>query len=246
MIEPTLDLLAFGLFIGQRRQATGAPVDDVLPPIDQILLVEAHEHLADGPAEPFVQREACTLEVAARPDHLELLQNPVSFSVHVLPNPFDEGFPAQIEPRRPLLRQLPFDDVLSRDPGVVGPRDPEGGSALHTPPPDQHVLDRIVEPVTHVEYVGHVGRRNHNDVRILATGRHGLRLDVEVPSLIPGTVEGLFDGFGIQARWKIGGKVGGKVAGTVGQTVRRSVGHGRSCHFSGKHGWETSLGISGV
>ena len=125
VVEPTLDLLALRLFIRQRRQATGAPVDDVLPPVDQVFFVEAHEYLADRPAESFVEGKAGTIEVAARPDHLELLQDPASRPIHVLPNPLDEGFPAQIVARRPLLCQPSFDDVLSRDPRVVGPRHPE-------------------------------------------------------------------------------------------------------------------------
>ena len=48
----------FSLLVGERGQATGAPVDDVFPPVDQVLFVEAHEHLADRPAEPFVERKA--------------------------------------------------------------------------------------------------------------------------------------------------------------------------------------------
>ena len=197
VIEPALDLFTFGLFVGQRRQTTGAPVDNVLPPIDQILLVKAHEHLADGPAEPFVQRKACTVPIAARPDDLELLQDPASRPVYVPPNPLDEGFPAKIVPRGPVLCQLSLDDVLRRDPGVVGPWDPERDAALHSPPANHHVLDRIVEPVTHVKDVGHVRRRDHDDVRIRATRQRGFGLDVEVPSLSPGTVEGTFDGLWI-------------------------------------------------
>ena len=70
---------------------------------------------------------------------------------------------------------------------------------LQENPHYQHakVLDRIVEPVTHVKDVGHVRRRDHDDVRIRATRQRGFGLDVEVPSLSPGTVEGTLDGLWI-------------------------------------------------
>jgi hypothetical protein len=47
--EVTRLLLEIGFFVAQRRQAVGAPVDDPMPAIDELLVVEPDERLAHGP-----------------------------------------------------------------------------------------------------------------------------------------------------------------------------------------------------
>ena len=75
MPKAPLGLLPLGLLIRERGQTARTPVDDVLTAVDEVLLVEAHEDLADRPLQIFVQREARTLPVARGPDRLELLQD---------------------------------------------------------------------------------------------------------------------------------------------------------------------------
>ncbi len=55
---------------------------------------------------------------------------------------------------------------LRRDAGVIGAGHPEGVVALHAPPADQHVLQRVIECVAHVQRAGHVGRRNDDGERL--------------------------------------------------------------------------------
>jgi hypothetical protein len=52
------DLLVLDLDVGQGGQAAGAPVDDPPAPVQQALLVQGDEHLADGPREALVHGEA--------------------------------------------------------------------------------------------------------------------------------------------------------------------------------------------
>ena len=53
-----------------------------------------------------------------------------------------------------------FHHRLRGDAGVIGAGHPLGVESLHPPPADQHVLQRIVEGVPHVQCTRHVRRRN--------------------------------------------------------------------------------------
>ena len=59
-----------------------------------------------------------------------------------------------------LLAEAPFHHGLRGDAGVIGAGHPQGVVALHAPPADQHVLQRVVEGVAHVQGAGHVRRRD--------------------------------------------------------------------------------------
>ena len=50
-------------------------------------------------------------------------------------------------PREAFAQQLFFDDVLGRDAGMVGSRQPEGIASLHASPADQDVLQRMIQCV---------------------------------------------------------------------------------------------------
>ena len=75
VVEAPFHLVPLGFLVGEGREAAGAPVDDVLAPVDQALLVEADEDLPDGPAEPRIQGEAGPVPVAGATDGLELVQD---------------------------------------------------------------------------------------------------------------------------------------------------------------------------
>ena len=55
--------------------------------------------------------------------------------------------------------QLPFDDDLRGDAGMVGARQPQRVEALHAVVARQRVHDRLVERMAHVQRAGDVGRR---------------------------------------------------------------------------------------
>src|SRR5437867_4481302 len=54
IVELTRRLLMLHLEIRERGPASGAPVDEVAVAVDEALLVEGDEHLADGAREPLV------------------------------------------------------------------------------------------------------------------------------------------------------------------------------------------------
>ena len=67
-----------------------------------------------------------------------------------------------------LFQQPPLDDGLRGDAGVVGAGHPEGVEALHPPPADQDVLQRVVERMAQVQSPGHVRRRDDDRERLAA------------------------------------------------------------------------------
>ena len=109
--EPSLALLGLGLLVGERGEAARAPVDDVFTPVDQPLLVQAHEHLTHSPAEPGIKRERGALPVAGGADRLELLEDGVARLAHEAPHALYERVAAQVVSGLSLLGQLALDNV---------------------------------------------------------------------------------------------------------------------------------------
>ena len=67
--------------------------------------------------------------------------------------------------RRPgccLLHQLALDHHLGGDAGMVGAGLPQHVAAAHALEAAQHVLQRVVERVAHVQRARHVRRRDHD------------------------------------------------------------------------------------
>ena len=88
----------------------------------------------------------------------------------------------------PFARELPLDDELRGDAGVVGARLPEGVEAAHAVPADERVLERAALGVAHVQRAGDVGRRHRHDVdgarvgRVVARGEDAVLLPEGVPA----------------------------------------------------------------
>ena len=79
------------------------------------------------------------------------------------------------------LHQLPLDHHLGGDAGMVGAGLPQHVLAAHALEAAQHVLQRVVERMAHMQRAGHVGRRNHDAVGLGAgalgpAGAEGARL----------------------------------------------------------------------
>ena len=144
-------VLVLHLDVAEGGVAARAPVDDPAAAVDDPLFVEADEHGAHRPVEPFVHGEALPRPVAGEAEAAHLLGDAPPVALLPLPHPLDEGLPAQVVAGEALPRQLALDHVLGGDAGVVGAGDPQGGVALHALAPDQGVLDGHVEGMAHVQ-----------------------------------------------------------------------------------------------
>ena len=176
--------------------ASGTPVDDVAAAVDEALFVEAHKHLADGPREPFIQREPRPLPVARVADRPLLIEDLISVLVHPRPHALHEPLAPEVPAGQSFFGQLTLHDVLGRDARVVHPRHPDGVVALHSSPADKHILDGVVQGVPHVQDAGHVRRRDGDDVGPL----HVPGRNVEEAGRLPPPVQRCLDPIGIVSR----------------------------------------------
>ncbi len=165
----SFDMLA--LFIGQRGGAARAPVNDAVSTVDQIFFIEAAEDFENRFAQPLIHCETLAVPVARRTQLFKLIDNGAAVFLFPVPDFFQEGFAFEIVATLALFGQLALHHVLGGDSGVVGARHPQCILALHAPPTNQHILNGIVERMTHVQDSGHIRRRNHNSRGFLGIRR---------------------------------------------------------------------------
>ena len=186
-------LLVLHLQIRERRLAAGAPVDDIVPAVDQPALIELAEDLLHRLRQPGVQREPLAGPVAGRAQRPELADDGPARLALPRPDALHERLTAELVPREPLLPELPLHHVLRGDAGMIRTGHPEGVVPAHPMPADQDILQRVVQGVPHMERARHVGRRDDDAVR---GGRGGL-VGAEEILLLPGTVPARLHPFGI-------------------------------------------------
>ena len=154
-------ILVFDLGVRQGGEATGAPVDDAMAAVDQALFIETDEDLAHGAGAALVKGEALTRPVAGCAELFELTRDAGLVLVLPLPDSLEEFLAAEIVAREALLHAQSFLDLdLGGDARVVGAGDPKGVVALHSLVAHEHVLERFVQRVTHVQLSRDVGGRN--------------------------------------------------------------------------------------
>ena len=83
--------------IGNGRFAARAPVDDILPAIDQSLFIQPDEDLHDGTRQPVVHRKSFPAPVAGYTHATHLIENRSPACLFPFPGEFQEFFPPQIK-----------------------------------------------------------------------------------------------------------------------------------------------------
>jgi len=182
-----VDVFHFDFVIGQRSAGDRVPVDQPLAPVDQAVLEELVEGVADRGGAHLVHREAGAVVVAARSHRLELREDDGLVLVLPLLRLLDERFAADLEPADAVVQQSLLDDGLGGDAGVVGARHPQRAVALHPVVPDQHVLQGVVERMAEVQGRRHVRRRDDDAVGVAGSG-----LGMEGIGLVPAFGDRLF------------------------------------------------------
>ena len=181
-VERVLHGPLLDLEVRDRGAQARVPVDHVVVAVDELLLVQVHEHLGDRSHVVVVHREALVLVVERRAQLAELARDVVAVLLHPLPDALDERLATDLLARAALGLELLLDDALGRDSRVVLPVDPLGALPAHARDPDLEVLDRRVQRVSHVQVARHV-RRRHGDRVVLVRRPLGLRM--EDPGLAP-------------------------------------------------------------
>ena len=175
--EVALDLDLLHFEIGDRGEQLRVPVDQPLVLVDQPGAIERDEHLEDRLRQPLVHGEALARPVAGRAEPLELVDDGAAGFGLPGPDLLEEFLaPERAAARLLALHQLALDHHLGGDAGVVGAGLPEHVLAAHALEPAEHVLQRVVERMAHMQRAGHVGRRDHDAIGLgVARARAGRR-----------------------------------------------------------------------
>ena len=173
------------LGVGQGGQAVGAPVDDAAALVDQALVVQLAERLADGAGAALVHGEAAAIPIAGRAHLLLLLDDAVAILFLPRPDALQEFLTAKIMAGQALLgTQLLLNFDLGGDTGVIRAGKPQGLVALHALEAGQDVLQRTVQRVAHVQLAGDVGGRHDDGKRLFIRVRPGLEAAAVHPHLV--------------------------------------------------------------
>ena len=143
--------------------------------------MQVDERLAHCRGQPLVHREALARPVGCRPEAPHLVGDRGTGRFLPLPDALDERLAAEIVTRLAGRFQLLLDDDLRRDAGVVGPHLPQRVEAAHPVIADQHVHQRLLERVTHVQRARHVGWRELDAVRRGTCCVAGLEIPARLP-----------------------------------------------------------------
>ncbi|MNE21521.1 hypothetical protein D3C80_1146880 [compost metagenome] len=200
-----VDLLLLDLQVRDGGLEMRVPVHQPLVAIDQPVLVQLDENLADGAVKPLVQSKALARPVAGRAQAAQLAHDgPAGFGLP-FPHLVDEGVAAHVAAADIALgRQLALDHHLRGDAGVVGAGQPQDGLALHAVIARQDVLKRVVQGVADMQATRHVRRRDDDRIGVRRpVGRLG-RARGEQAALLPLGVDARLGGRGFERLLKHG------------------------------------------
>ena len=195
--DRSLLLLVLDLEVGDRRAERRIPVDETLAAVDEAVLEQPDERFDHRGGQPGVHREPLARPVAGRAESSHLVRDRPAGCLFPRPDALRELLAAKVPPRLALRLQLLLDDDLRGDAGVIGAELPQRVVAAHPVVADQHVHQRHLERMTHVERAGDV-RRGQLDAEG-GSARRVARLEVAArfPQRIPLRLDGVgFEAFG--------------------------------------------------
>ncbi len=140
--------------------ASGAPVDEVLAPVDQVLFVKIDEDPPDSDRESFVHSEAFPVPVAGSSELFQLADYRASVLLFPLPYPGYKLLAAQVVAGDTLCSQRTFDHVLRCYSRMICAGEPKHLIALHPLCPAEYVLQGVVQRVADMQGARYVRRRD--------------------------------------------------------------------------------------
>ena len=164
MVELAGGVLVLDLFVADGGQAHGIPVNHTDALVDISFLVEINEGVDDGFAQVRVHRKLGAVPVATGAEFAELVQDDAAVFFLPFPGVLEELLTGEVFLADALGFQFGDDFVLGGDAGVVGSGHPAGVLAVHPCLADEHIIERVVEHVAHMQNTRDIGRGNHNRI----------------------------------------------------------------------------------
>ncbi len=180
VVELAVRLAEDHLLVREGRAGRGVPVHHAHAAVDAALFVEIAEDAQHAFGAGLVHREDRAVPVARGAQLAQLPEDHAAVLLLPLPGVAQELLARERRLLDALLPEARHDLGLGGDRRMVHARHPAGVLAFHARAAHQHVLQRVVEHVAHVEHARDVGRRNDDRVGFAFVG-----LRVEQPVLGP-------------------------------------------------------------
>ena len=117
-----------------------------------------------------VHGEGSAVPVAGGAEAFQLFEDDAAVLVGPVPSMFEEFLASDVVFLDALLSQFVHHFSFGGDGGVVGAWHPAGVFAKQAGATNQHVLDGVVEHVSHVQHTCYVGWRYHHSVWFATVG----------------------------------------------------------------------------
>ena len=164
MVEVALGVLVDHLVITDGCVSLGVPVDHAHSPVDPAFLIKIYEGIDDGLGEGGLHGEAGAVPVAGSAELAELLEDDASVLLLPFPSILQELLAGDVLLGDAHALELRNHLALSGYGSVVGAGDPAGVPAVHACLADQHVVQSIVQHMSHVQDARHIRRRDHDGI----------------------------------------------------------------------------------
>ena len=184
VVELSVRLLEDDLLVREGGLCGGVPVDHAHAAVDLALVVEVAEDAQHAFGADVVHREAGAVPVARGAELAQLLEDHAAVLLLPLPGVFEELLTRERGLLDALFAEHGDDLCLGSDRGVVHAGDPAGVLARHAGAAHQHILQRVVEHVAHVEHAGDVGGRDDDRIGLALVGFRMEELVVD-PVVVP-------------------------------------------------------------
>ena len=166
VVHLAIHVLGLGFLVRERGQVAGTPVNHPVAAIDQAFFMQRDERVPHRLGILHVHGEAGAGPVGGGAQGFQLLEDHAALFPLEGMNPLEKRGASHVLAGLSLLGELLLHHVLRCDRRVVRSRLPQRLAAAHPLEPDEEILHRVIEAVTHVEDVGHVGGRHHDDVGV--------------------------------------------------------------------------------
>ena len=182
-------LALLDLKVRDSGQQFRVPVDQSLVTVDQPVAMHLDENLDNSARQTVIEGKAVAFPVrrGTQPAHLSL--DGATRLCLPFPHALEEFFTAHIAPVDALLGQLTLYHHLRCDAGMVLTRLPQRVVTAHTVEPDQQILKRESQGMTHMQAAGHIWRRHHDYIGV-GVGR---RITGKIAAVFPAFVPVCFD-----------------------------------------------------
>ncbi len=162
--EIAVDRTLLDLEVGDRGMQLGVPIDQALVAINQALLVEIDEHLADRVRQAVIHGETLARPVRRGAQAAQLAGDGAARFAFPGPDALDELLATEIMTGQAFRGHLALDHHLRRDTGMIGAGLPQRVEALHAVIAGEDVLQGEGQRVAHMQAAGYVRRRHHDGI----------------------------------------------------------------------------------